>query len=532
MKKTIKYIALLAIGTSLVVSCDPEFENELDSREPASSGSADFSKYVAIGNSLTAGLADNSLYIDGQLAAYPNILAEQMKFAGGGEFTIPLAASNAGGLTVAGQEVLSACSGTNRFPRRSALGIVDGERGLVPFSGTGAPTEATTVLSGPFNNMGVPGAKSFHLLAPGYGNMANLPDNANPFFVRMASSPDTRIIDDALAQNPTFFTLWIGNNDTLDYATSGGVTTADNAACGGDITDATLFTQAVGGTVMALMDNTAAKGVLINLPSVTDIPFFTTVPYNPLPLVAAQVTPLKGLEALHNGAIGIALQSGLITPAEFQSRLLSYEAVPNNSILTKDEALTDLTAFMSMNLPAIAAGAGVTLSPQEAGAIALALGQARQTNENDLVVLTASGQLGIEVNPATGEPMAGTTFFTGINYPADGAVLEPIEQEAIATAQETFNGVIAGLVEANPDRLALFDAKSFLNEVATTGLAADGGVLTSTFATGGTFSLDGVHLTPRANAVIANGLIDVINAKFGSSLTKVEAGRFKTITVE
>ncbi len=40
-------------------------------------GEADFSNYVALGNSLTAGYADNALYITGQENSYPNILAQQ-----------------------------------------------------------------------------------------------------------------------------------------------------------------------------------------------------------------------------------------------------------------------------------------------------------------------------------------------------------------------------------------------------------------------------------------------------------------------
>ena len=47
-------------------------------------GSADFTKYVAVGNSLTAGFADGGLYRDGQLNSYPSILAGQFATVGGG----------------------------------------------------------------------------------------------------------------------------------------------------------------------------------------------------------------------------------------------------------------------------------------------------------------------------------------------------------------------------------------------------------------------------------------------------------------
>ena len=72
--------------------------------------------------------------------------------------------------------------------------------------------------------MGVPGAKSFHLLAPGYGNLAGVPLGlANPYFARMASKSKRDCFGRALAQNPSFFTLSLmGGNDVLSYALSGG----------------------------------------------------------------------------------------------------------------------------------------------------------------------------------------------------------------------------------------------------------------------------------------------------------------------
>src|SRR5690606_34379504 len=55
-----------------------------------SRGSLDLSKYVAVGNSLTAGYQDNGLYLEGQVYSYPNILANQFSFVGGGSFPQPL----------------------------------------------------------------------------------------------------------------------------------------------------------------------------------------------------------------------------------------------------------------------------------------------------------------------------------------------------------------------------------------------------------------------------------------------------------
>ena len=49
----------------------------------------------------------------------------------------------------------------------------------------------------------------------------------------------------------------------------------------------------------------------------------------------------------------------------------------------------------------------------------------------------------------------------------------------------------------------------------------NGYTLTSTYLTGGAFSLDGIHPSPRGYALIANKFIEAINAKYSSNLKGV-----------
>ena len=71
------------------------------------SGTADFSKFVSVGNSLTAGYSDGALFIDGQTNSFSNILAQQFALAGGGNFTQPLMNDNLGGLLLGGNQITS-----------------------------------------------------------------------------------------------------------------------------------------------------------------------------------------------------------------------------------------------------------------------------------------------------------------------------------------------------------------------------------------------------------------------------------------
>ena len=199
--------------------------------------------------------------------------------------------------------------------------------------------------------MGVPGAKSYHLVAPGYGNVAGVAIGAaNPYYARFASSPSATVIGDAAIQNPSFFTLWIGNNDILSFATSGGAGVdqtgnLDPSTYGGnDITDPNVFASVLDGLLQTLTAN-GADGVLMNIPDVTAIPYFTTVPYNPVPLDEATAALLNGAYAAYNGGLAQLQQLGAISAEEVARRTISFSAGASNAVVLIDEDLTDLTAF-------------------------------------------------------------------------------------------------------------------------------------------------------------------------------------------
>lgn len=522
MKNILKYtFALVAIG---FVSCEPEFDSPVTDDGFYTSGTADLSNYVSVGNSLTAGYASGALYITGQENSFPNIMAQQFAFAGGGDFTQPLMSDNIGGLLLGGTQITE-----NRFVL--AVGP-DGNPGPERLEGT-PTTDITNKLSGSFNNMGVPGAKSFHLVAPGYGNVAGVPTGAaNPYFARFASSESATVIGDAAAENPTFFSLWIGNNDILSYATSGGTgvdqtgnfdpkTYGEN-----DITDPNVFAQVYSEMVDALTAK-GAKGVLINIPEVTSIPYFTTVPYAPLspsnPDFGPQIPALNAQYALLNQAFAY-----LGVP----ERSIQFSLTGPSAVVVQDEALTDISAELTQVL--IAGG----LDQGTATVFGLQYGQARQATSADLLVLTSSSIIGALNNDrfaqlvAMGVPeeQAGQLSVNGITYPLqDQWVLTPDEQEAVSTATTAYNATINALAGAKG--LAFVDAKSELKKLANGGIPYDGGVLTSQFVTGGAFSLDGVHPTPRGYAYIANLIIKETNRTYDATIPMVHIGNYGTITL-
>ncbi|AZB21246.1 G-D-S-L family lipolytic protein [Kaistella haifensis] len=487
-------ISTIAVSALLFnVSCDTNFDQDVND-VVVSKGDADFTKYVALGNSLTSGYRDNALYIDGQNESFPSMIAKQMQLAGGGEFKQPMMSDNLGGIPAVGVG--------NKLVL--AVNPTTGALGPVVASGTATNTIASIFSAGPYQNMGVPGAKSYHLLAPEYGSAAGLQTGtANPYFVRFASSATTTVVADAMAQNPTFFSLWIGNNDVLGYATSGG----DGS---NPITPEALFTQAYNGLIATLTSN-GAKGVVANIPNVTAIPFFTTVPYNPVPLDEASVT------ALNQQVFGPLKQ---ILTAYGQGSRLNLVKATQNPVLLKDESLTNLSAQITGAL--VAAG----VPAQQAGLMGIVYGQARHATSADLLPLTTSSVIGT----APSSPYAVAPFNKyGVTFPLDDKhVLSSTEKDEVLAATATFNGVIKAAATAKG--LAFVDANAKMLELAkSSGIQFDGVKYTATFVTGGTFSLDGVHLTGRGYALIANEFIKSINAKYHSTLPLVNVNSYSGV---
>lgn len=510
MKKII-LTSIAAASLLFTYSCKTDFETDVKDI-PVSRGNADFSKFVSVGNSLTSGYRDGTLYSDGQNESFPSMMAKQFALAGGGAFVQPMMPNNTGGFT-----------NLPGFPGKYVLSVVNGA--LTP--GPTAPAAALDIIGGTgkmFNNMGVPGAKSYHLLANGYGNPANLPLGlANPFFVRFATSGTTSVIADAVAQNPTFFSLWIGNNDVLGYATTGGDGTDP-------ITPLATFTGAYDASVNALTAN-GAKGVVANIPNVTSLPFFTAVPYAPLSpstfnsaAAGSASNQDQTIDALNTSLYGPLKQA--LTAFGAGDRIYQMISKTGASpLLIKDESLTNLSAQLTAALTP-------SLGAATAAAFGVIYGQARQTTSNDLVLLTTRAAIGSTV---AGAPTTINKY--GISYPLeDKHILRgkfgtqtASEVDDVLAATATFNGIIKSKADAKG--LAFFDANLKMNELsAASGITFDGVKFTAKFVTGGTFSLDGVHLTGRGYAVIANEFLKAINSKYNSTLPLVNANSYSGVT--
>jgi phospholipase/lecithinase/hemolysin len=379
--------------------------------------------------------------------------------------------------------------------------VGDGGTSLAPYSGS------KTAL----NNWGVPGVTIQTAQTPLLGGPSSANPLFNPFYARIASAPGTStLIGDAvasLASGGTFFTFWLGNNDVLGYATGG----ASNPAI---LTAQPTFQAAYNAALTALLNAKAdTKGAVANVPNITSIPFFTTVPVNPVTLPAANATALNAAFGGYNATLDALKGSPFNLPAaEMDGRKISYTTGAGNRVIINDETARDLGPLWDQ-----LEGAGAINSTQRAQLEPYRFARKAIVTTSavvgDLVILPAASFIGTLVG---GNPQ----LINGLTIPlADNWVLIPSEQTQIQTSIDGFNTTIAAAVAAQPERLVLVDTNTLLKNVRAGGVTVGGSSLSASLSPPfGAFSTDGVHPNPRGSAYIANQFILAINAKWGSKI--------------
>ncbi|SDH08601.1 GDSL-like Lipase/Acylhydrolase [Pedobacter terrae] len=423
-----KYIlnSFIAAAILFTAACKPEIETPAGT----SAGQANFSKYIAIGNSLTSGYADGGLYLEGQKAAYPNLIAAKMSSVGGGAFTSPFFTeehSNGSGYI-------------------SLTALVNGTPTLTPVIDKLAfrdPAKHLDKYSGEIQNLGIPGMRVDLSFDPTLTFSA-----ANPFFERLLTDAQvgkTNYFQYIQGRNHTFFSIWLGNNDVLGYALNGAVTVAGDPTT--VLTDKVTFSSLYANLLNALTAG-GQKGIVATIPDVTAIPYFNTV--KPSVLLAAA-------KAANPAAQAVFIQTGT--------------------------------------------------------------GAVRVATDEDLIRLPfqSAGLFGQGTIPYGLHPL---------NPITNNWVLDKDEVVKVKDYVNSYNSSIKSI--ATSKGLAIADTYAYFNQVKT-GLTVQGIGINAAFISGGAFSLDGIHLTPRGNAVIANVFIDAINAKYGSTIPTIDVTQYRGV---
>src|ERR1035437_1182160 len=200
MKKILSTIFILAFISVILTGCQDRSNLTAPTPQSPKSGSADFTRFVTIGNSITAGYQSSALYQDAQGWSYGNQIAKLVNTT----YAMPLISDPGLG----GQLVIHQ--------------LVPGPQ-IIHLPSSGVPLNLNYQY--PYNNLGIPGAMVYDVLNAKdslscySGKYFGQP---NPLFNLILRGYGSQFQQAKLLQ-PTLVICWIGNNDVLTYATQGGV---------------------------------------------------------------------------------------------------------------------------------------------------------------------------------------------------------------------------------------------------------------------------------------------------------------------
>jgi lysophospholipase L1-like esterase len=445
---------LVLAGCSLEDPRDPTAQIDDPTIEDAGA------RYVAVGNSLTAGYMDGGLMMAGQQFSYPKLIAGQLGL-NSSTFTQPwIAAPGIGSSTPSDPANVAGVLYFNG----SSIAIL----GETPRADIRSDLLLAAAQPTQYHNLGVPGAR-IHDAQHSFDS-----SGGNPFFDfinRAALFGNTSIESgypaggslvpvtyesasqfyQAVAKGGALTTLWLGNNDILGPATSGEPAAGfGNPGSAGALAFQADYTS----TLVMLAGGLAQRNhglkptiVVANIPSVSSAPYFI---------------PKATFDAVVTSQIGVPW------PAGYTESNVQYVLFPALSWITS-----------------AAGGGGANPIPAS-----LTLDAAETTDVGTATVVYNT----IIANVAAAVDASGTANVGVVNM----------------------NGVLAGrsanekthflfLLPANFSSLDLEDRNAAVAAAAATTL----------------FSLDGIHPNSHGQGVMANAFIDVINAVDASSIPHV-----------
>ncbi len=464
-------VYIIGAAALLFGACKPS----VNITNPPSPGSANFTNYLAIGDNYTAGYADNSLTVTGQLNSYPMRLFEQFQRAGGGgPFIQPLLTSDNG---YPGPKKILGMTYNLCDSADSSMGPID----YPNFIKAAADDNyfESGVNNNQINNIGVYGLRVVDMPVKNWAVAAlnsGAPYAYRFFRNRDVATPREELIARVSNLHPTFFSMWLGLNDVLGYAAKYGgqgdgtgfaLPTTLNIFAQNAISNIDTFRKNYDSALRVALSE-GAGGVLINIPDITEFPFFNTI-------------PIDGLEMNRE------------TEVDSAQNLANY--------------------YIRINFPSVTTtvvyGTGKNLF-----FIQDHNGLPRQAVPGEKILLTC---------PLDSLRCAGW----GKTKPIPAQyVLTTDELTNVRNATTTFNSYIKQHAELN--KLAYVDMNTYLKTLAA-GFTYYGIHYSAEYVSGGAFSLDGIHFTPRGYALIANHIIAAINARYASTLPMVDVNKYHGI---
>ena len=431
--RMIRYMVILCVCGLALLSCEPK--NEM----PNPAGEIDVTNILYIGDGQMGGYMNDGFTKENQENSLANILATQMEFIAAPTTNIPYLDGLSIGVSVNGLAPFhlsykTDCKGVSSLSPVRIASVGD----------LNCLTQNVYQATNPFKVFGIPGLTSNQF------TNTNL-SASNAFFQRMSSSPNASLLNELTASPPSFFQLYIGLEDVLDFAKSGGT----HETLPTEIEFQQNYEQ-----ILFNLTSSGAKGVVATIPDVSQMPYFTTIPWNGLTLDNSN---LGTLNSIYN-PLGFYFQLGA------------------NPFM-----MVDSTA----NMFAV-----------------------RQIQSTELLLLS------LPLDSVKCNQM-------GVLFPIrDEFILDAGELNTLRNKIEAYNTIIRNVAEQY--QLAVVNTGQFISKLKD-GFVYNGVSMSAKFVSGGAYSLDGIYLNPRGNALFANEFIKAINLKYHSAIPQVNALKYDGI---
>jgi lysophospholipase L1-like esterase len=303
-----------------------------------------FASYVAMGNSITAGYQSGGINDSTQRQSFAFLLAQQA----GTRFAYP-SFNKQIPVVLTGTTPTLITSGCgpmlgNWATQKTTDSLIAASPSR-PLCSLRDATKATDFL----NNVAVPGAFATDLLEATNIKTPAVSGAANQFILGGGVSQ----LDRALMAEPTFFSLWIGNNETLQPASVGML--GGNATFGVPaLVSATEFSDAFNKVVDSIVKvRPGIKGVLIGAVDVTNVPRFFSA--DSLAVSTSRQTAWstftgKGLPLIV-GCGPVQGQTGWLISIELPKNIRTG-AFPSNAVVCNPAAPTGTAGDIFMLSPA------------------------------------------------------------------------------------------------------------------------------------------------------------------------------------
>ncbi len=421
--KTPHTLFVLILLVFAFTSCKPKYtEPELHA------DGLNLESFVMIGDGHAAGYMDDALYRYGQEHGVATLLSIQLEEVGANPLSTNWVIESSVGSNANGNArlVLNYKTDCNGISSLSPVRVANqGDLDIIAqFSFTGTTN---------YSNFCVPGLRTTHTVTP---NLAQF----NPFFARVASSENSTVLQDALSKNPTFFGIYLGIEDVMTYAKSGGTVQLLPAVEDFTATYSLLVQQ---------LTQSGAKGFVATIPDVSVMPYFRTIPYNGLNLDSTNAATLSNIF----GPLGYNFSVGA-NPFTIVD--------PNANDFEVRQIYPDELLLLSIPLDSVKCNKMGSIFPFR----------------NEFVLIQE------EIAFLKSKISAYNTAIRNIAQQCDLAVVETNTVYQKLFSGFTFNGVR----------------------------------LTAQFVSGGAFSLDGIHLNARGNALVTNEIIKTINQHYQTKI--------------